>query len=155
MRSSSKCCGIITVIGLILGFIVFMLFYSGIICIGGNYLFFILVIIVAIAALLTLLKTSMFAERTPAFREAYCCCGNISAIGGAATIIIALFSSLLGPIGGNFLLAAAMGLIFLFLVLQFGGLWCLLYMYNGCRRECCPRQDPCGCNQQRDDSCCR
>lgn len=135
MKNNSKYCYTIIVIGLILAFIIYSLLANGIMNTVYFPFFFLFMIAVGIITLLSLLKANMLTDKSRAFREAYNCCGNISAIGGAGIIMISFFTSLLENTAGNILFYIGVALCFFFLTFLCGGICCFLYLYNRCQED--------------------
>lgn len=124
--------------GLTLGILVFLLLFTGVLALTPatvpGIVFFILAILLAAAGLLLALYALLRSERTAALADAWLCCGQTAAAGAVGTVLTGLVTLLttLPEIG----LYIGVALMFFFLFLLLGGLFCLA------RRYVRPR---CGC----------
>lgn len=143
MKRSVKYCCIIVIIGILLGIYTFILFNSGFIYINPDSFgsFYFTLIVTSAALLITLMKLQL-SNCEGRMKKAYCCCGNLAAIGAVGTIILAFLTSL-SECGCDFQFYAGVSLIFFFLVLMLGGIVCFLYTLNGCHSECIPEKTEC------------
>lgn len=134
MKKGSKYCYIVTIIGLILGLIVFYLLSIGYMCTPAYSPFFITSISVGIIALLGILIATLISRKSNALKEAFCFCGNFAVIGGIGTVLVSFLTSLISyccyP---AYFFGVAITIFFLTLLL--GGIWCLLFSYFNCGRK--------------------
>ena len=94
MKNATKFCIITIVIGMLLAFTIFTLFANGMLTLDTSSPFLNILILVAGARLVALLTGSLAAKNEPRLREAYNCCGNLAAIGGACLTLAAFLTSL-------------------------------------------------------------
>ena len=83
MKNATKFCIITIVIGMLLAFTIFTLFANGMLTLDTSSPFLNILILFAGAMLVALLTGSLAAKNEPRLREAYNCCGNLAAVGGA------------------------------------------------------------------------
>ncbi len=134
MRNNVKYCCLILALALIVGFIVYILAAGGLIVI--NFTLPIFTVASAISLIAVTVLAVFSASKSHKLNEAFCCCGNMSLIGGVVLVIISILSTLI-PIGIVFNIAV--GIIFFLLIVQLGGIWCFLQAYAGCNDKsgCC------------------
>ncbi|MFR6330178.1 MAG: hypothetical protein ACLUOI_15955 [Eisenbergiella sp.] len=93
MKNATKFCIITIVIGMLLAFTIFTLFANGMLTLD-----FISIpqhtYTVRRRMLVALLTGSLAAKNEPRLREAYNCCGNLAAVGGACLTLAAFLTSL-------------------------------------------------------------
>ena len=89
MKNATKFCIITIVIGMLLAFTIFTLFANGMLTLDTSSPFLNILILFAGAMLVALLTGSLAAKNEPRLREAYNCCGNLAAIGGACLTLAA------------------------------------------------------------------
>ena len=94
MKNATKFCIITIVIGMLLAFTIFTLFAIGMLTLDTSSPFLNILILFAGAMLVALLTGSLAAKNEPRLREAYNCCGNLAAIGGACLTLAAFLTSL-------------------------------------------------------------
>lgn len=94
MKNATKFCIITIVIGMLLAFTIFTLFANGMLTLDTSSPFLNILILFAGAMLVALLTGSLAAKNEPRLREAYNCCGNLAAIGGACLTLAAFLTSL-------------------------------------------------------------
>ena len=131
MRSCIRQAAALVLGGLALGVLVFFLLFTGLITLVptavGGIVFFTLVSVISAAAVLTLTVGVLLADRTPALADAWLCCGEISMVGAFGALLTSLLTALTVSLEVGLFVGVAV--IFFFLTLLFGGLFCLARRY--------------------------
>ena len=136
MKNATKFCIITIVIGMLLAFTIFTLFANGMLTLDTSSPFLNILILFAGAMLVALLTGSLAAKNEPRLREAYNCCGNLAAVGGACLTLAAFLTSL-SPDFSGIPFALGIAVCFFFLVLLLGGILCFLHAYFSFRPVSC------------------
>lgn len=140
MKKGSKNCCIITIAGLIIGFIVFYLLSIGCMYVSPYSFFFISSIAVGTISLLGFLIATLTAKKSKALKDAFCCCGNLAVIGGVGAVFVAFLTSIISYCC-FIIYFIGVALTIFFLTLLLGGIWCFLSTYNNCEKKCiCKKQ---------------
>jgi len=141
MRACIRQAAALVLGGLALAVLVFFLLFTGMITLVptavGGIVFFTLVSVISAAAILALVVGVLLADRTPALADAWLCCGEVAAVGAFGALLTSLLTSLTVSLEVGLFVGVAV--IFFFLTLLFGGLFCLV------RRYVTARFNNCGC----------
>lgn len=138
MRACIRQAAALVLGGLALGVLVFFLLFTGLVTLVptavGGIVFFTLVSVISVAAVLALSVGVLLAERTPALADAWLCCGGIAAVGAFGALLTSLLTSLTVSVEVGLYVGVAV--VFFFLTLLFRGLFCFLRRYVTARFGC-------------------
>ena len=131
-RSSNGLCRLVLAAALLVGAVTFALFAAGALYIYQGPALFTGTALVGTAGVLFMLLAAVLSKRREVLREAYCCCGNMAVLAGAAAAVLSQLLSMARCPGCSPLAWLGVAALLFFMTLLMGGIWCFLYKYAEC-----------------------